>query len=123
MTFSAILLAALCSLLAFDYGQPSATIWKDQLFVAITSKALGDPGVLYRGKFTPATRRVRDPLEHFGPGGWGNDSTQAKLDIRDDRLLMCSGSSGYQIFPLEKVWRLESSAFGFGRFDIGTYSQ
>ena len=100
---------------ALDYGQPSAALWKDQLFVAITGRAFNSPAVLYRGKFTPESRRVRDPLEHHNPSGDLRDSTQAKLDLREDRLLLHSAFLGYCIYPLDQVWRLEDSAFGFGR--------
>src|SRR4051794_28033162 len=63
----------------------------------------------------PKAKRVRDPLDHVN-SGWGNDSTQATLDLREDRLLLASGSDGYMIFPLEEVRHLEWSDFGTRRF-------
>jgi hypothetical protein len=98
------------------YGQPSAALWEDQLFVATTSRPGAGPSVLYRGKFAPAARRVLSPLEHDNPCGDIRQSTQAKLDLREDRLLLRSSFPEYGIYPLDQVWRMEDSAFGFGRF-------
>ncbi len=99
------------------YGEPSATVWGDQLFVAVTTPKIQAAffrgwGVLYRGPFNPKAGRVRSPLEHGNPHPWGYPSTQAQLEIRGDRLLLCSGDDGYFIFPLEMVPFQELSAFG-----------
>ncbi|MBN9121664.1 MAG: hypothetical protein J0I06_21390 [Planctomycetes bacterium] len=109
---------------ALNYGQPSAALWEDQLFVAITRWQRTGPALVYRGKFTPTSSRVRGPLEHDNPSRGLRDSTQAKLDLRDDRLLLRSAFDRYCIYPLDQVWRLEHSAFGVGRFGgLGPYSE
>lgn len=87
------------------YGQPSAALWEDQLFVAVNT------GYFYRGTFTPTKRRVRDPIANVNPRWWDIRSSQAKLEIRDDRLLLLQGGGGHYIFPLAEVPLLESSEF------------
>lgn len=106
-----------------SYGQPSGALWGDQLFVAVTAKAFGQQRVLYRGKFTPAARRVNNPFDHDNPSGWAYGSTQAKLQIRDDRLMLSSGCGGYVIISLNKVHLLENSSLGLKKFSLGSYSQ
>lgn len=97
---------------ALNYGQPSAALWKDQLFVAINGKHFVSASWLYRGTFAPALKRVRSPVEHYNPGGYGPCSTQAKLDIRSDRVLLHNGVAKYLIFPMDVVPALEANEFG-----------
>jgi hypothetical protein len=100
-----------------DYGQPSAVLWHDQLFVSVAGPGIPGQnlpgwGMLYRGPFTPAVRRVRSPAE-YSTTALLSASTQAKLEIRGDRVLSCSGESvGYFIFDLQDLPLLEPNAFG-----------
>jgi hypothetical protein len=96
-----------------SYGQPSAALWEDQLFVAINGRPFLSPGRLYRGTFTPAERRVRSPVEYYNDPFLGHPATQAKLDVRDNRVLLNSGSkSGYYILPMNILPELEANKFG-----------
>jgi hypothetical protein len=98
---------------ALDYGQPSAALWKDQLFVSTTKRHFITAGYLYRGTFSPALRRVRSPVEYRNPSGYGPGSTQAKIDVRADRLLVNAGAGGmYYILPFEVLPELEANEFG-----------
>jgi hypothetical protein len=125
-----------------NYGQPSAALWKDQLFVAVTARtdfrnpyekilppeqAIPGPGVpfrtagfLYRGTFTPTARRVRDPIEHDNPCNHGYPSTQAKLHLRDDRVLLFQGGD-YYIFPMTELPLLERSELAFKLMELRGY--
>jgi hypothetical protein len=126
-----------------NYGQPSAALWKDQLFVAVTSRELfpnpyekfplqpnqwgpgpGVPyrtlGFLYRGAFTPTARRVRDPIEHDNPCIHDYPSTQAKLHLRDDRVLLFQGHAPY-VFPMAEVPLLERSELAFKLMELRGY--
>jgi hypothetical protein len=94
-----------------SYGQPSANIWGDQLFVAVTQQLQGS-SMLYRGQFSPRARAIRSPIEHDNPYHFSDPSSQAKLDIRNDRVLLFSGEGGYHIIPLEVIPFMENSAFG-----------
>ncbi len=94
------------------YGQPSAALWEDQLFVTTNLSRSPDSGVLYRVTFAPTRRGIPDPIEHSNPMWWGQNSSQAKLDIRDDRLLLLQGGGVHFIFPMAEVPLLESSKFG-----------
>jgi hypothetical protein len=92
-----------------EYGQPSAALWKDQLFVAVTGKTSN--GFLYRGTFVLKGKEIRSPIEHVNPFFWDVQSSQAKLDIRDDRVLLLQGDGPHYIFPLQEVPLLERNAF------------
>ena len=87
------------------YGQPSAALWKDQLFVAVNKASV------YRGPFTPTARRIRDPIEYLNPGGREGASSLNNLDIRDDRFLLQGGREHY-IFPMADVPLLEPTEHG-----------
>jgi hypothetical protein len=109
----------------FDYGQPSGVLWNDHLFVAINPTAsLARDGALYRGTFAPLRRGVRVPVEHLNPTyslTLDKVSSQAKLGLRDDRLLLFQGGVGYFIFPLTEVPLLESSDFGERLIEVRGY--
>jgi hypothetical protein len=92
------------------YGQPSAALWKDQLFVAVNK--CRSPGGLYRGTFTPTEKRVRDPVAHDNPTRWLSGLPQAQLDIRDDRILLLQGRGEHFIFALADLPLLEDNEFG-----------
>ncbi len=114
MTLSTLLLATLCSLSdVVDwswYGQPSAVIWKDQLFTAINGRVPA-PGALYRGTFNPGVKGIKPPIEYWNPNTT-HTAYQAKLDIRDNRLLLFTPSPVFFILPMEDVPALEPSEFG-----------
>jgi hypothetical protein len=97
---------------SFQYDQPSATLWKDQLFVAIASKPLIASPMLYRGPFTPTPARIRSPIEHIYLYSDETDTTQAKIEVRDNRMLVYRVSGDHNIFRLEDVPLLENTAFG-----------
>src|SRR5262249_36151686 len=80
---------------------------------AINSKPFIAGGFIYRGTFTPTVRRIKSPVEHYNAaGGWGDNSTQAKIHIRDDFLLTNTGSDGYSIYPMQVLPELEANEFG-----------
>lgn len=85
------------------YGYPSAALYEDQLLVARV-------GQLYRGTHEPAQPRVRPPLRYYN---WKHAETtwQAKLDIRDDRLLLSHAGDLHRIYPIEDLHLLERSEF------------
>jgi hypothetical protein len=75
--------------------------------------------MLYRGTFLPAAGRVRPPHEYNNPClGWEPVSTQAKIEIRQNRVLLCSGHEGYHIFELADVPLLEPTSFGYKLCDL-----
>ena len=90
--------------------QPSAVIWKDQF----VRRRRGDKpccGVpLSPGTVAFARRGVRPPAEYWNPSSaWRN--YQAKLDIRDDRILLFAWAA-YYILPMSDLPVLERNAFG-----------
>jgi hypothetical protein len=102
------------AVLTFDrhyYGQPSAALWKDQIFVYIAERD-SVAGWLFRGSFFPTQNEVDVPLRHWAHIGGLFATTQAKLDIRDDRLLLFEAGRGPGIYPLVEVPLLEYSEFG-----------
>jgi hypothetical protein len=143
MVLAIVLGPVLTNFSVANYGQPSAALWKDQLFVAVTSRELfpnpyetfllppnqwgpgpGSPhqsaGFLYRGTFNTAARRVRDPIEHVNPCIHDYPSTQAKLHIRDNRLLLFQGHTPY-IFPMTELPLLERSELAFKLMELRGY--
>jgi hypothetical protein len=116
------------------YGQPSAVLWKDQLFVAVTPQCVfGYPftnpedgmfpaaGFLYRGTFAPKAANVRYPIEHENPEtGVTHARTQAKLDIRLDRILLFHGDHPF-IFPMDAIPLLEKSELAFKLIKLRGY--
>ena len=113
------MMAAVCVMLGvlyhdliwYYYGQPSAVLWKDQLFVAINGKTLSASGSLYRNKVWLDWAGIEKPLEYRNPTGTSH-AYQAKLEIRDNRVLLASPGEGYCILPLADVPGLEVSEFG-----------
>lgn len=111
-------LELMLSLLVGTYGQPSAVLWKDQLFVATSSLYISGPFIrpatLYRGTFSPDARQLRDPLEH----GQGDVSSrlmhlgQAKLEVRDNRVLWFEAGGDPVILPTPELPYLELNEFG-----------
>ena len=94
------------------YGQPSAALWKDQLFVAINGSNVAG-GKLYRGTFSPVRKNVHSPVEHVNwYGGDLSSLTQAKLQIQGDRVLLCASGHTPRIFPMAEVPLLEANEFG-----------
>ncbi len=96
-------------LLGFFYGQPSAVLWKSQLFVAINERSYS-PGALYRGELR-SDRGIDKPAEYANPI-MARFADQPQLEIRDDRVLLATPGKGFHIFPLADVPGLEESEFG-----------
>jgi hypothetical protein len=111
-------LAALFAFLSWftapNYGQPSAALWKDQLFVAIKSRVTVAPDALDRGTFHPTRKGVRQPIEYTPAIGYNgiSDSHQAKLHLQDERVLLFSAGNSPVIFPLAELPLLEANEFG-----------
>lgn len=112
LSYIASLVPALTALVSPVYGQPSAALWEDQLFVAVARLPERPSAFVYRGTFDPNRRRVRDPQELSNPSYLYARSTQAKLDIRDNRLLLLHDGTAPFIFPMTEVPLLEYSEFG-----------
>ena len=81
-------------LLGFFYGQPSAVLWKSQLFVAINERSYS-PGALYRGELR-SDRGIDKPAEYANPI-MARFADQPQLEIRDDRVLLATPGKGASI--------------------------
>src|SRR5688572_29443873 len=99
-----------------DYGQPSAALWGDQLFVA-TSGNIGFgilAGSIYRGTLRLNNHVVLAPTEY-----WDHSTvapivscSQTKLEVRDNRVLWYTAGGQLLIVPFTELPCLEASSFG-----------
>ena len=105
-----VLLVGLRPGLAASYGHPSALIWKDQLFAA-SNGYLFDQDYLYRGTFQPERKAIRSPLPYWN-SATTMGSCQAKVGVRDDRLLLTESSNSPLIVSFTELALLEATALG-----------
>ena len=100
-----------------NYGQPSAVLWKDQLFVADGRT----PDGRLRVRALPwnfcdcseAGMPLTDRIRARGMGSYAPRSCQqAKMEIQGDRLLWFTAGSNLHIIPLSELPYLEQSTFG-----------
>jgi hypothetical protein len=92
-------------------GKPSASLWKDQLFVATNGHLMVAGGTLFRGTFSPYQERVHSPVKCRS---FCNSqlTSLAKMEIRDDRVLLNAAGEGHSILPVTDTPALEDSDFG-----------
>src|SRR6266545_703902 len=109
-----------------NYGQPSAVLWKDQLFVFVAPSTRSFEA-LYRGPFSLGRKRAGTPVA-YGVGDVSQNvvpCSQAKLEIRDGRALWFSAGFFPLIIPLADLPCLENSEFGVevckSRFGLEQY--
>lgn len=105
--------AHLCMLFSlYFYGQPSAILAGDQLFVAINGRLWPFSGHVWRGTFAPQNAAIQPPLDYPSPIPRDPLTTQAKLDIRDHRILVFHAGATHAIFSMADLQLLELNDFG-----------
>jgi hypothetical protein len=93
------------------YGQPSALLWEDQLFVGINGRVNGPIGALYRGTFNEKRKDILSPTDYWHLVHT-NNSHQSKLEIRYDHVLLFTAGCIPYLLPISELPCMQPNDFG-----------